>query len=250
VISLKSAWRRNSLNMDKDIELQKIQAINGYFQTRITTAYAFLVSFIVGFLIFLGTLYYQGVFNIIPETSEVFLFVMLAKFGNILIFSVVIIAVGYGFARRELKSIHDLNDRCFAIITDLLLKVENGETIPPLSELKKMVKKDNKKLKRNNHSSEVELESNTDRELQIKIAQLNAKLKVCLAAVFGFIALAGAFILAGYQLALGAIRTEPINSFEVYISVLFFGVAGIVTVAALSYWLKLRECAKEIDNLK
>jgi hypothetical protein len=75
------------------------------------------------------------------------------------------------------------------------------------------------------------------KELQIRIAQLNAKFRISLAAVFGFIALAGTFILAGYQLALGAIRTEPINNFEVYISVLFFVVAGIVSVAALSYWL-------------
>jgi hypothetical protein len=88
------------------------------------------------------------------------------------------------------------------------------------------------------------------KELQIKIAQLNAKLRINLAAVFGFIALAGAFILAGYQVALGAIRTEPINQFEVYIAVLFLGFAGIVLVVAFSYWLKLRSCEKEFDSLK
>jgi hypothetical protein len=73
--------------MDKDIELQKIQALNGYFQTKVNTAYSMFVTFVVGFILFLGALYYQGVFNIIPETSTIFLEAMAARTGNILIFT-------------------------------------------------------------------------------------------------------------------------------------------------------------------
>ena len=131
----------NSLNMDKDIELQKIQALNGYFQTKINTAYSMFVSFVFGFLILVATLYYQGVFNIIPQTSANFLEAMGARIGNILIYTGVLVLAVYIFRRRMLKSIDDLNDKCLTIIGDLLTKVEKGETLPSIMELKKVAKK-------------------------------------------------------------------------------------------------------------
>jgi hypothetical protein len=46
-----------------------------------------------------------------------------------------------------LKSIDDLNDRCLKIIEDLLAKVEKGETLQPITELKKLAQE--KKPKHN-----------------------------------------------------------------------------------------------------
>ena len=89
-------------------------------------------------------LYYQGVFNIIPETSADFLEAMGARAGNILIFTGVVVLAAYTFRRRMLKSIDDLNEKCLTIIEDLLAKVEQGKPLQSLTELKKLAQEKSK----------------------------------------------------------------------------------------------------------
>ncbi len=97
--------------MDKDIELQKIQALQGYFQTRLNALYSMSISFVVGYVIFVGTLYYQGVFNIFPKET----YGLLGITANIIIFILVLTFSVYCFRRKTLDSINDLNDKCLTI---------------------------------------------------------------------------------------------------------------------------------------
>jgi len=159
--------------MDKDIELQKIQALDGYFHTRINTAYSLAISFIVGFIIFLGTLYYQGVFTIIPETSTNFWIAIAARTVNILIFTLILVGAVYYLRSKMLKSTNDVNDRCLAIIEDLLGKVEKGETLPSLTELKKLAdKKEPKTYGEERIETSKETKSQETKKLEEKIDSL------------------------------------------------------------------------------
>lgn len=89
-----------------------------------------------------------------------------------------------------------------------------------------------------------------EKELQIKLAKLNTKLQICIAAVFGFIALAGAFIVVGYQFGIDSLASSPEISPKFWVSMVFFVFSAIVLIVASNYIKKLNSCEKEIENLK
>jgi len=58
--------------VDKDIELQKIQALDSYFQAWFNTGASIWVGGFLALLIFILTLYYEGKFDIILTLITVF----------------------------------------------------------------------------------------------------------------------------------------------------------------------------------
>jgi hypothetical protein len=55
---------QNNIVGDRELNIQKVQVLMNYCQTRINVMYSYLIAFLVGFIIFLGTLYYQGDLNV------------------------------------------------------------------------------------------------------------------------------------------------------------------------------------------
>lgn len=122
--------------MNRDVELLKIQIVDDYFQTKISALYSYSLGAFVGILIFIGTLYYQGVFSVFSETN----FNIWARIGNIIIFGVVVFIFYYYFRHKMSDSINNLNDKCLTYVGELLDKVERGEPLPPITELKELLK--------------------------------------------------------------------------------------------------------------
>jgi hypothetical protein len=122
--------------MDKqDIEFQKVQILNDYFQTRVNALYSYVYGAIVGILVLMLTLYYNKVFDLLGNAM-----------ANLFFFIVILIGIGFVFKSYLLKPVGKTHDEYLAVIDNLFLKVENGETLNSLSELKNLVnsKKKNK----------------------------------------------------------------------------------------------------------
>jgi hypothetical protein len=111
----------------RDIELQKIQSLDGYFQTKINANYATGASILIGFLFTLLTLYYNKVFEI---TKNIFY--------NQIIFIIILLTVGIVIDWQFLRPARKLHDQYLAKIDSLITRVENGETLESLLELKKV----------------------------------------------------------------------------------------------------------------
>ncbi|MGD0072473.1 MAG: hypothetical protein ABSB71_13050 [Candidatus Bathyarchaeia archaeon] len=86
------------------------------------------------------------------------------------------------------------------------------------------------------HKSKIESE-NEDRKLQIRLAQLNAKLQVYLASVFGFLAGGIALLIFGYQF--GFQNYPQVSSFQVIIAIASIVVSGISFVGSIIFIYKL-----------
>ena len=113
--------------MDKDCELQKIATFRSYLEADVNAQFTFLAGGLIGILVLVITLFYEGVFDV---------------FGGSLLgfipFFVVLVGVFYAFS-RILQSIRSQQSRHLSLIFDLIGKVEKGEPIPSLSELLKKV---------------------------------------------------------------------------------------------------------------
>jgi lipopolysaccharide export LptBFGC system permease protein LptF len=81
-------------------------------------------------------------------------------------------------------------------------------------------------------SKSKEIETNKDRELQIKLAQLSAKLQADIAAAFGFFASALVWLVLAYQA-----NKEDFNA------VFIFGI-GIFTSVLFTIWFALKTRAR------
>ena len=87
-----------------------------------------------------------------------------------------------------------------------------------------------------------------DRKLQIKLAQLNARLQVYLGSFFGFFAGSIALIIFGYQF--GFQNFPQFSAYQALISLSAFSVAGIAMVGSIIFIMRLRNLSKEFRNLK
>jgi hypothetical protein len=106
----------------------------------------------------------------------------------------------------------------------------------------------NKKVHINFEYSEGESDiSPEDRQLQVKIAQLNAKLQVDLAFIFGFLAGGISFSVFGYQLWFQNVQNLPFN--QVFVAVSFFILSSISFVGAIFFIFKLAEISKNFEKL-
>jgi len=118
--------------LDKDCELQKIAVFDSYLQANVNTQYSFLAGGLIGILVLVLTLFYEGVFDAFG-----------GRFLGFIPFAITIVGIFYVFS-RILQSIKDHQTKYLSLIFDLISKVEKGESIPSLNELEKKVDQKNK----------------------------------------------------------------------------------------------------------
>ena len=111
--------------MDKDCELQKIAVFDSYLEANVNAQYTFLAGGLVGILVLVLTLFYEGVFDVFG-----------GRFIGFIPFAIIIVGIFYAF-RRILQSIKDQQIEHVSLVFDLISKVEKGEPIPSLNELEK-----------------------------------------------------------------------------------------------------------------
>jgi len=109
--------------LDKDCELQKIGAFRSFLEADVNAKFSFLAGGLIGILILVITLFYEGVFDVFG-----------GRLLGLVPFAVVLVGVFYAFS-RILWSIKDEQTRNLSLIFSLISKVEKGEPIPSLSEL-------------------------------------------------------------------------------------------------------------------
>jgi hypothetical protein len=111
--------------LDKDCELHKIDAFNNYLGANVNAQFNFLAGGLIGILVLVLTLFYEGVFDVFG-----------GRFMGLIPFAIILGGVFYAFS-RILKSIKDQQNKYLSLIFDLISKVEKGEPIPSLNELEK-----------------------------------------------------------------------------------------------------------------
>ena len=115
------------LRLDKDCELHKISVFDGYLQARIDAQFTFLAGGLIGILVLVFSLFYEGVFDVFG-----------GRFLRIIPFAIIVVGIFFAFT-RILQSIKDQQIKYLSLVFELIYKVEKGESIPLLSELKKEV---------------------------------------------------------------------------------------------------------------
>lgn len=90
-----------------------------------------MIAFYIGFVVFLGTLYFQGYFfSILEFTGNLFW----EKTGGTLIF-VMILLILFQTVSPKIKEINRDNERCLRIIDESFIKIDDGLSLPSLMEL-------------------------------------------------------------------------------------------------------------------
>jgi len=118
--------------LDKDCELQKIAVFDSYLEANVNAQYTFLAGGLIGTLVLVLTLLYEGVFDVFG-----------GRFLGFIPFAITIVGIFYAF-RRILQSIKDQQTTHLSLVFDLISKVEKGEPIPSLNELEKKADQKNK----------------------------------------------------------------------------------------------------------
>jgi hypothetical protein len=113
--------------LDKDCELQKIAVFDSYLEANVNAQYTFLAGGLIGILVLVLTLFYEGVFDVFG-----------GRFWGLIPFGVVLVGVFYAF-RRILQSIKGQQTKYLSLVFDLISRVEKGEPIPSLNDLEKKV---------------------------------------------------------------------------------------------------------------
>jgi hypothetical protein len=118
--------------LDKDCELQKIAVFDSYLEANVNAQYRFLAGGLIGILVLVLSLFYEGVFNLLGE-----------RLLGLIPFAIVLGGVFFAFS-HILQFIKDQQAKHLSLIFDLVGKVEKGESLPSLTELKKKVDQKNK----------------------------------------------------------------------------------------------------------
>ena len=118
--------------MDKDCELHKIAVFNSYLEANVNAQFSFLAGGLIGILVLVLTLFYEGVFDVFG-----------GRYLGLIPFVVVLVGVFYAFSRL-LQFIRSQHAKYLSLVFDLIGKVEKGEPIPSLNELEKKVNQENK----------------------------------------------------------------------------------------------------------
>jgi len=89
--------------------------------------------------------------------------------------------------------------------------------------------------------------SNPERELNIKIAQLNAKLQIEVTAFFSFVALSLGALITAFQFGLPSLGKLTNSMFA---AIAFIAIAVVAIIGAVDYLTKLNSTEKEFNILK
>jgi hypothetical protein len=118
--------------LDKDCELQKIAVFGSYLEANVNAQYTFLAGGLIGILVLVLTLFYEGVFDVFG-----------GRLLGIIPFTIILVGVFYANT-RILQAINNQQIKHLSLLFDLISKVEKEEPIPSLNELKKKVARKNK----------------------------------------------------------------------------------------------------------
>jgi hypothetical protein len=113
--------------LDKDCELRRIAVFDNHLTTNVNAQYTFLAGGLIGILVLILTLFYEGVFDVFG-----------GKFLGLIPLSIILVGLFYAFS-RILQSIKDEQIKYLALVFDLINKVEKGEPLPSQGELEKKV---------------------------------------------------------------------------------------------------------------
>jgi hypothetical protein len=102
---------------DKEVELQKIQVLESGFQAWFGLVSQILAGGIIGMIILLATIYYQGILDLIT-----------LSLANSIVIAMVIVGLYY---------MNKMHRQHLAYMSSLIQKVENCEPLPSFSELAK-----------------------------------------------------------------------------------------------------------------
>ncbi len=118
--------------MDKDCELHKIAVFNSYLEANVNAQFNFLAGGLIGILVLVLTLLYQGVFDIFG-----------GRLLGLIPFAIVLFGIFYAF-NVILKSIRNQQNKYLSLVFDLISKVEKNEPLPSLNELKRKADEKNR----------------------------------------------------------------------------------------------------------
>ncbi len=125
--------KQKAMVVDREVELQRVQALMSYFQTRVNISYSIHYGFIIGYLIFLATLFFQG--TVYSQLINLKASSDLASLLNIVIFMILVYTLVY-FIKPRLIQLNAQRDNCLKIVDELFQKINQGIPIPSLIELK------------------------------------------------------------------------------------------------------------------
>jgi hypothetical protein len=111
--------------LDKDCELQKIAVFDSYLVANVNAQYTFLAGGLIGILVLILTLFYEGFFDVFG-----------GRFLGLIPLAIILVGLFYAFS-RILQSIKNQQTKNLALVFDLIGKVEKGESVPSLNELEK-----------------------------------------------------------------------------------------------------------------
>jgi hypothetical protein len=141
---------QNKELVDRELNIQKVQVLMSYCQTKINAMYSYLIAFVVGFVIFIGTLYYQGNLNVFRLVTPD---PLLQQISSIFVFGIILLVFMWAVIPK-FREINGDNDRCLRLIDDLFLKIDKGYPILALSDLKQIAFPKRNVRKQNRETSE------------------------------------------------------------------------------------------------
>ncbi|MGD6933582.1 MAG: hypothetical protein ACQCN5_05190 [Candidatus Bathyarchaeia archaeon] len=121
--------KETDLPFNQAIELQKIQILDGYCQTKLNAQYSLFTGGFVGLIILYATLYYQGSFDFLNNPIYVNTF-----------FVTLLVLTSYAF-KKALDRIVKMHDELLNKLNGFLVEVENGRKLQSISKLKKELAK-------------------------------------------------------------------------------------------------------------
>ncbi len=121
--------KETELPFNQNIELQKIQILYGYCQTKLNAQYSLFTGGFVGLIILYATLYYQGSFDFLNNPIYVNTF-----------FVTLLVLTSYAF-KKALDRIVKTHDELLNKLNGFLVEVENGRKLQSIPKLKTQLKK-------------------------------------------------------------------------------------------------------------
>jgi hypothetical protein len=111
---------KRRIRRNKDAELLKIQIMADYYQANFSFVGSIVTGAFIGLFVVAITLRFENVLDIISYS----------------VFLVIVTVFSLYYALKTIKSYHSDLEK----IDDLFTRVENGETLPSIAELRKMKK--------------------------------------------------------------------------------------------------------------
>lgn len=126
-MSIQVTVKETDLPFNQDIELQKIQILDGYCQTKLNAQYSLFTGGFLGLIILYATLYYQGSFDFLVNPIYINTF-----------FITLLLVTSYTF-KTSLDRIVQRHDKLMSKLDNFLVEVEHERKLKSIPELKRQL---------------------------------------------------------------------------------------------------------------